>query len=69
MQSSYYAHQYIVYAGTTKLLLWRRLLTFCKLFYKDGRLRVVVSTANLVEYDWRDIENVSFRSVFDTHAY
>ena len=30
-----------------------------QLFYKTGRLRVVVSTANLIEYDWRDIENVS----------
>ena len=29
-----------------------------QLFYKTGRLRVVVSTANLIEYDWRDIENV-----------
>ncbi|KAF8900465.1 tyrosyl-DNA phosphodiesterase-domain-containing protein [Gymnopilus junonius] len=28
-----------------------------KLFYKSGRLRVVVSTANLVAYDWRDMEN------------
>ncbi|OBZ74283.1 putative tyrosyl-DNA phosphodiesterase [Grifola frondosa] len=28
-----------------------------KLFYKTGRVRIVVSTANLVEYDWRDIEN------------
>ncbi|KAH9941389.1 phospholipase D/nuclease [Amylocystis lapponica] len=28
-----------------------------KLFYKSRRLRVVVSTANLVEIDWRDIEN------------
>ncbi|KZT19086.1 phospholipase D/nuclease [Neolentinus lepideus HHB14362 ss-1] len=27
------------------------------LFYKTGRLRVVVSTANLVDFDWRDIEN------------
>ncbi|KIP12180.1 hypothetical protein PHLGIDRAFT_124343 [Phlebiopsis gigantea 11061_1 CR5-6] len=27
------------------------------LFYRTGRLRVVVSTANLIEYDWRDIEN------------
>ncbi|OJT09751.1 Tyrosyl-DNA phosphodiesterase 1 [Trametes pubescens] len=32
-------------------------MKFMLLFYKDGRLRVVVSTANLVEYDWRDIEN------------
>lgn len=29
-----------------------------KLFYKTGRLRVVVSTANLIAFDWRDIENV-----------
>ena len=29
-----------------------------QLFYKSGRLRVVVTTANFVEYDWRDIENV-----------
>lgn len=29
-----------------------------QLFYKTGRLRVVVSTANLVDIDWRDIENV-----------
>ncbi|KAB5588884.1 Tyrosyl-DNA phosphodiesterase [Ceratobasidium theobromae] len=28
-----------------------------KLFYKDGRLRIVVPTANLVPHDWRDIEN------------
>ncbi|KAJ4473667.1 tyrosyl-DNA phosphodiesterase-domain-containing protein [Lentinula aciculospora] len=28
-----------------------------KIFYKTGRLRVVVSTANLIPYDWRDIEN------------
>ncbi|TFK73058.1 phospholipase D/nuclease [Pluteus cervinus] len=28
-----------------------------KLFHKNGRLRVVVSTANLIAYDWRDMEN------------
>ncbi|KAF9480645.1 phospholipase D/nuclease [Pholiota conissans] len=28
-----------------------------KLFYKNGRLRVVVSTANLISYDWRNMEN------------
>ncbi|KAI0056848.1 phospholipase D/nuclease, partial [Artomyces pyxidatus] len=28
-----------------------------KIFYKSGRLRIAVSTANLVEIDWRDIEN------------
>ncbi|KAG8681646.1 hypothetical protein FRC08_015504, partial [Ceratobasidium sp. 394] len=27
------------------------------LFYKSGRLRVVIPTANFVPYDWRDIEN------------
>ncbi|EIW56343.1 phospholipase D/nuclease [Trametes versicolor FP-101664 SS1] len=32
-------------------------MKFMLLLYRDGRLRVVVSTANLVEYDWRDIEN------------
>ncbi|KAH0833851.1 hypothetical protein J3R83DRAFT_11017 [Lanmaoa asiatica] len=31
-----------------------------KVFYKTGRLRVVISTANLVDYDWRDIENVGY---------
>ncbi|KAG1873180.1 tyrosyl-DNA phosphodiesterase-domain-containing protein [Suillus subluteus] len=28
-----------------------------KIFYKTGRLRVVISTANLIDHDWRDIEN------------
>jgi hypothetical protein len=36
--------------------------TYClynlKLFYKSSRLRVVISTANLVEIDFRDLENV-----------
>ncbi|KLO16637.1 phospholipase D/nuclease [Schizopora paradoxa] len=27
------------------------------IFYKDGRLRVAIPTANFVDYDWRDIEN------------
>ncbi|KAL5478752.1 hypothetical protein ACEPAI_2029 [Sanghuangporus weigelae] len=31
-----------------------------KLFYKDERLRIVVPTANFVEYDWRDIENTAW---------
>lgn len=30
-----------------------------QIFYKTGRLRVVISTANLIDIDWRDIENVS----------
>ncbi|EJF61409.1 phospholipase D/nuclease [Dichomitus squalens LYAD-421 SS1] len=32
-------------------------MKFMLLFFRTGRLRIVVSTANLVEYDWRDIEN------------
>ncbi|TFK84746.1 phospholipase D/nuclease [Polyporus arcularius HHB13444] len=32
-------------------------MKFMLLFYKTGRLRVVISTANVIEYDWRDIEN------------
>ncbi|KAI6008020.1 hypothetical protein EDC04DRAFT_2778170 [Pisolithus marmoratus] len=27
------------------------------IFYETGRLRVVMSTANLINYDWRDVEN------------
>ena len=30
---------------------------FFLLFYKSGRLRIVISTANLMDHDWRDIEN------------
>ncbi|EJU04821.1 phospholipase D/nuclease [Dacryopinax primogenitus] len=30
------------------------------LFYKNGRLRLVIPTANLVPDDWRDIENTMF---------
>lgn len=29
-----------------------------QLFYKTGRLRVVIASANLVSYDWEYIENV-----------
>ncbi|EGN94780.1 hypothetical protein SERLA73DRAFT_171190 [Serpula lacrymans var. lacrymans S7.3] len=32
-------------------------MKFMLLFYKTGRLRVVISTANLIDYDYRDIEN------------
>ncbi|KIJ04605.1 hypothetical protein PAXINDRAFT_22102 [Paxillus involutus ATCC 200175] len=32
-------------------------MKFMLIFYNTGRLRVVISTANLVDYDWRDIEN------------
>ncbi|KZO91532.1 phospholipase D/nuclease [Calocera viscosa TUFC12733] len=33
---------------------------FMMLFYKSGRLRLVIPTANLVPEDWRDIENTVF---------
>ncbi|RDB17512.1 Tyrosyl-DNA phosphodiesterase 1 [Hypsizygus marmoreus] len=32
-------------------------MKFMLLFYKTGRLRVVISTANLIAYDYRDMEN------------
>ncbi|KAF9491900.1 phospholipase D/nuclease [Pleurotus eryngii] len=32
-------------------------MKFMLLFYKTGRLRVMISTANLIDYDYRDIEN------------
>ena len=36
------------------------IFSYCdQIFYKDERLRVVVPTANFMDYDWRDIENVS----------
>lgn len=35
--------------------LWR----MRQLFYKTGRMRVVIASANLVSYDWEFIENVS----------
>ena len=35
-----------------------------KIFYKTGRLRVVISTANIIDIDWRDIENVSICNCF-----
>ena len=52
-----------VYAGKACYSLILTLINyFCveQLFYKTGRLRVVISTANLIAYDWRDMENVSF---------
>ncbi|KAG5650353.1 hypothetical protein H0H81_012545 [Sphagnurus paluster] len=33
-------------------------MKFMLLFYKTGRLRVVISTANLIAYDYRDMENM-----------
>ncbi|EMD34993.1 hypothetical protein CERSUDRAFT_54191, partial [Gelatoporia subvermispora B] len=35
-------------------------IKFMLLFYKSGRLRVVVTTANFIEHDWRDIENTAW---------
>ena len=53
-----------VHAGKARysLILTLLLSHLCvdKLFYKTGRLRIVISTANLIAYDWRDMENVNF---------
>ncbi|KAK7031725.1 tyrosyl-DNA phosphodiesterase-domain-containing protein [Favolaschia claudopus] len=35
-------------------------MKYMLLFYGDGRLRVVVSTANLVSQDWKHLENMVF---------
>ncbi|KAF7300213.1 hypothetical protein MKEN_01345100 [Mycena kentingensis (nom. inval.)] len=35
-------------------------MKYMLLFLKNGSLRVVVSSANLVPYDWRDIENYTY---------
>ncbi|KAF8883531.1 hypothetical protein BD779DRAFT_826010 [Infundibulicybe gibba] len=37
-------------------------MKFMLLFYKTGRLRVVVTTANLIAYDYRDIGDVGNNS-------
>ncbi|KAG9308121.1 phospholipase D nuclease [Chiua virens] len=34
-----------------------RLAIIALIFYRSGRLRVAVSTVNLIDYDWRDVEN------------
>jgi len=38
-----------------------RSLFIPQIFYKSGRLRIAITTANLVPLDWRDIENVGFK--------
>ncbi|KAJ7270578.1 hypothetical protein C8J57DRAFT_1322088, partial [Mycena rebaudengoi] len=40
-------------------------MKYMLLFGKDGGLRVVVGTANLVPMDWRDIENVTYVYIVD----
>jgi len=35
---------------------------FFLLFYKSGRLHIVASTVNLLDHDWRDIENTTLLS-------
>ncbi|KAL1412875.1 hypothetical protein Q8F55_000624 [Vanrija albida] len=35
-------------------------MKFAWIFYKTGRLRVAVMTANMVDYDWEQIENTIF---------
>ena len=42
----------------TNVPIRRAFLINEQLFFRTGRLRIVISTANLVDYDWRDIENV-----------
>jgi len=37
------------------------LFSISQIFYKSGRLRIAITTANIVPLDWRDIENVSFK--------
>ncbi len=34
-------------------------MKFMLVFYSTGRLRLMITTANFIAYDWRDIENVS----------
>ena len=53
----------VVPFGACLLSKQNEVLLVPQLFYKSGRLRVVVPTANFIDYDWRDIENVS-----TTHA-
>ncbi|KAG8915391.1 hypothetical protein FRC01_003676, partial [Tulasnella sp. 417] len=35
-------------------------MKFMLVFYSTGRLRLMISTANFVDYDWRDIENTAW---------
>ncbi|KAJ7691949.1 tyrosyl-DNA phosphodiesterase-domain-containing protein [Mycena rosella] len=35
-------------------------MKYMVLFYESGRLRVVISTANLIPIDWKDLENAVF---------
>ena len=37
------------------------LFSISQIFYKSSRLRIAITTANIVPLDWRDIENVSFK--------
>ncbi|KAH9911780.1 phospholipase D/nuclease [Epithele typhae] len=49
---------------TTPFLRGGRGCMHMKLFFRD-RLRIMISTANLIQYDWRDIENVCDIRSFD----
>ncbi|KAI6041781.1 hypothetical protein EDC04DRAFT_2665567, partial [Pisolithus marmoratus] len=40
-----------------------------KIFYETGRLRVVMSTANLINYDWRDVENAVWLQDIPPHDF
>ncbi|KAK7007425.1 tyrosyl-DNA phosphodiesterase-domain-containing protein [Favolaschia claudopus] len=41
-------------------------MKYMLLFYSDGRLRVVVSTANLIAQDWKHLENMVFIQDFNS---
>ncbi|KAG7090465.1 hypothetical protein E1B28_009580 [Marasmius oreades] len=43
-------------------------MKFMLIFYKTGRLRVAITTANLVPFDWRDIENAAWVQDFQPLA-
>ena len=45
--------------GKNALVLYPYAHSLSQIFYKSGRLRIAITTANLVPLDWRDIENVS----------
>lgn len=52
--------EHMKYAWVSPICQEKALLT-SQIFYKTGRLRVAIMTANLVPYDYQDIENVRLR--------
>ncbi|KAI0310622.1 tyrosyl-DNA phosphodiesterase-domain-containing protein [Amylostereum chailletii] len=43
-------------------------IKFFLIFYKTGRLRIVISTANLIDYDWHDIKNSAWVQDVEKHS-